>query len=202
MTYSPFFQVLYDQRAPVGHLGRGAHYSVLRAPVWHDEALHPLKQTQLRDFAVIWDEDHDERVIEAVEALYFEGLLSPVKYIGERKGTLTVLVSGHNKALRTEAALTRYAEAVNRISQALDDPWPAIVDIHQSMEHSIIHDEPGLVMVYLTHIQILWDLSLKPITEHISGSVAQRASEQWDAARQSRVLDSLQGKPEDGEIPF
>jgi hypothetical protein len=42
---------------------------------------------------VIWDEDHDERVIGVVERMYFAGLLHPVLFVGERKGSLTVVLS-------------------------------------------------------------------------------------------------------------
>src|SRR5260370_21913517 len=92
MSYSAFFQTLHDEAKPVGKIGRGTHYSILRAQVWQDERLKPLKKGMLADFAVIWDEDHDERVIEVIEWLYFEGLLSPIRFIGERKGSLTVLL--------------------------------------------------------------------------------------------------------------
>ena len=76
-TYSPFFQTLYDEQAPVGHLGRGTHYSVLRAAVFHDELGEILPENRYKgphakfhDFAVIWDEDHDKRVIEVIEQIY------------------------------------------------------------------------------------------------------------------------------------
>jgi hypothetical protein len=45
------------------------------------------------DFAVIWDEDHDTRVIAVIENLYVRGLLPLVLAIGERKGNVTALVS-------------------------------------------------------------------------------------------------------------
>ena len=41
----------------MGKFGRGTHYSVLRAPIWHDERLKPLPQGELLDLAIIWDED-------------------------------------------------------------------------------------------------------------------------------------------------
>jgi hypothetical protein len=45
-------------------LSAGTHYSVLRVPIWQDEWLNPVAQGMLLDFAVIWDEDHDARVME------------------------------------------------------------------------------------------------------------------------------------------
>ncbi len=56
MSYCHFFQTLYDETHPVGNLGRGTHYSVLRAPVWHDELLNRIARCAFLDFAVIWDE--------------------------------------------------------------------------------------------------------------------------------------------------
>jgi hypothetical protein len=41
-TYSPFFQTVYDEQSPTGHLGTGTHASILRAIVFHDENLVPL----------------------------------------------------------------------------------------------------------------------------------------------------------------
>jgi hypothetical protein len=87
------FSVFFKRYTMKLDLSAGTHYSVLRVPIWQDEWLNPLAQGLLLDFAVIWDEDHDARVMEAVETLYFSGLLSPVRFIGERKGSLSVLIS-------------------------------------------------------------------------------------------------------------
>src|SRR5689334_14900115 len=92
-AYSPFFQTLHDETAPAGTLGRGTHYSVLRAVVFHDAKSRPLKTAAYADFAIVWDEDHDTRVIEPVEILYRSGLLPAFPIIGERKGTLNAIVS-------------------------------------------------------------------------------------------------------------
>jgi hypothetical protein len=52
--------------------------AALRVPIWHDEWFNPLSQGALLDFAIVWDEDHDDRVIQVIEALYFGGLLGPI----------------------------------------------------------------------------------------------------------------------------
>lgn len=77
-VYSALLACLYDEPEPVGHLGRGTHYSIFRTAEWRDVVLDPLPVPQIHDFAIIWDEDHDTRVIEAVEAIYMTGLLSPI----------------------------------------------------------------------------------------------------------------------------
>ncbi len=156
MPYSPFFQPLHDETQPVGHFGRGTHYSVLRVPIWHDERLQPLAQGELLDFAIIWDEDHDDRVIEPIEEMYFAGLLAPVRFIGERKGTLSVLIDSPSAAW-DEKTRRHYHAAVNRISQSLDDPWPVIVDPVGGLrgETSIVQGAAEDIATYLKHIQLL-----------------------------------------------
>jgi hypothetical protein len=168
MPYSPFFQTLHDETRPVGHLGRGTHYSVLRVPIWQDEWLNPLAQGLLLDFAVIWDEDHDERVVEVVEALYFGGLLSPVRFIGERKGSLSVLIEDRTVQAWNETALRNYRETVGEIGQTLEDPWPVTVDQIFGHDHSIIHAASADVATYLRNIQLLWQLGPKPHSAHFN----------------------------------
>jgi Bacterial RNA polymerase, alpha chain C terminal domain len=94
--YSDFFQTLHDETSPAGYLGRGTHYSVLRAVVFHDSVGRPLLEGQFADFAVIWDEDHDTRVMEPIVEIYRRGALSSFQMFGERKGLFTAILS--NKA--------------------------------------------------------------------------------------------------------
>src|SRR5215831_20387208 len=92
-TYSDFFKTLHDETGPTGYLGRGTHYSVLRAVVFHDHMGKPLAEGQFADFAVIWDEDHDARVMEPIEQIYGQGLLSSFLMFGERQGSFTAVLS-------------------------------------------------------------------------------------------------------------
>jgi hypothetical protein len=164
MPYSPFFQTLHDETQPVGHLGRGTHYSVLRVPIWQDQWLNPLPRGSLLDFAVIWDEDHDERVIQVTEDLYFCGLLAPVRFVGERKGSLSVLIDEKTVQAWDHAALKDYREAVNDVGRSLEDPWPTTVDAVSGSKHSIIHASKEDVTLYLRNIQMLWFLGAKTNT--------------------------------------
>ena len=161
MPYSPFFQTLHDETQPVGHLGRGTHYSVLRVPIWQDQWLNPLPRGALLDFAVIWDEDHDERVIQVIEDLYFCGLLAPVRFVGECKGSLSVLIDEKTVQARDHAVLKNYREAVNDVGQGLEDPWPTTVDAVSGSKHSIIHASKEDVTLYLRNIHMLWFLGAK-----------------------------------------
>jgi hypothetical protein len=200
MPYSPFFQALHDETQPVGHFGRGTHYSVLRVPIWHDERLKPLPQGELLDFAIIWDEDHDARVIEPMEEMYFAGLLAPVRFIGERKGSLSVLIDSGTMEAWDEKTLRNYRAAVNRISQSLDDPWPVTVDRVFGRESSIVHGAPEDVATYLKNIQLLWKLGRRPSLVHLQDARAQRFDPppERQACEQERILRDVS----DEEIPF
>jgi Bacterial RNA polymerase, alpha chain C terminal domain len=92
-TYSPFFETLHDETGPTGYLGQGTHCSVFRAIVFHDPMGAPLSEGRFASFAIIWDEDHDQRVIEPIMKIYRQGLLSSFLMFGEHKGIFTAVLS-------------------------------------------------------------------------------------------------------------
>jgi hypothetical protein len=206
LVYSPFFKTLYDETCPVGSLGRGTHYSVLRTTTWRDPFLQPLQKAQLLDFAVIWDEDHDTRVMLVVETLYFDGLLAPVRFIGERKGGLTVLV-----AIEKPGAfdLASYEEQVkDAVRRSVLNDWWRVKVLYWEVasagarsvggESSIISDASDAasekVAVYLKNIDNLWCLGAKarPEQEHISDAPDDESLEAADvpSAQPCRTLTS------------
>ena len=73
--YSEFFQTLHDEVPPYRNFGRGTHYSVLRAVVFGDSEGNLLGNARFQDFAVVWDEDHDERVIEPLRDAEIEPVI-------------------------------------------------------------------------------------------------------------------------------
>jgi hypothetical protein len=172
MSQMSFFKTLHDETSPVGSFGRGTHYSVMRAPIWHDKWLNPMPNGAMLDFAIIWDEDHDERVLEVIERMYFAGLLAPVRFIGERKGTLSVLIDAETVARWKLAALNKYREGVSKISNGQCDSWPAHISSLASLassparaisvDPSIIHEDRAKVVTYLQNIDMLWHVGIKP----------------------------------------
>lgn len=140
-------------------LGRGTHYSVLRAATWRDASLNPLPNAEFQDFAVIWDEDHDIRVMMVIETLYFDGLLAPVRFIGERKGGLTVLVAPETATAWTLPSYTERVEGAVKRS-GLDDWWNVAVG-YVGAESSIVGAASEKVAVYLQNIDNLWSLGTK-----------------------------------------
>lgn len=166
--YSTLFSCLYDETGPVGSLGRGTHYSVFRCVEWLDVTRRPLAAPQVHDFAIIWDEDHDTRVIDAIERIYMAGLLSPVQFIGERKGGLTAIVAA--KFYFAGVGSDTYQRKVEDITQGLPDPWFTQIGCfdrspgnpHQNFYEGIISDTEHRVGLYLANIDSLWQLGTKP----------------------------------------
>lgn len=162
--YSPFFQTLHDEEQPVGHLGRGTHYSVLRCVTWHSQYLEPLRKAAFHDFAIIWDEDHDERIIPVIEGLYFQGLLAPALFVGERKGSLTLLTEDSFVKNLSQSSFEAYAASVDETAQPPDeDYWPTHIHSFTQPEGHIINDSEERVALYLNNLRQLWLLGINCI---------------------------------------
>ena len=170
-AYSQFFSTLYDEPGPVGYLGRGTHYSILRCAEWFDVTRRPLQRAEIHDFAVIWDEDHDERIIRVIEQIYLEGLLSPIQFIGERKGSVTIILAARYY-FSADDLLQDYERRLGFITeQALDDDsWHAELGTfdrrpgspHQVDLKGLIHAPEEHVITYVRNIDNLWKLGTRP----------------------------------------
>jgi hypothetical protein len=162
--YSDFFKTLHDEQGPTGYLGRGTHYSVLRAVVFHEPTGKPLREGQFADFAVIWDEDHDTRVIEPIEEIYRRGLLSSFLMFGEHKGFFTSILSRHVRGNFPAQSVDKHIDSlkmeITAICQSLSDPWPSKVVYRPTLGETnpIISDDDKKVNLYLNNLEMLWQL--------------------------------------------
>lgn len=149
-TYSDHFRTIYDQQVPDDDaIGRGTHYSILR---W-------TMGEVARDIAVIWDEDHDERVIWVMEQAVIAGLLDSVIAVGERKAGVTFLTrdyGGPEGLADLESDLLEVTEGVP------SDVFGATVEPMGRASGMIINDDPMKVRAYLASIDALWQLGPKP----------------------------------------
>ena len=175
--YSTLLSCLYDEQQPIGNLGRGTHYSIFRTVEWLDVNRASVNLPQLHDFSVIWDEDHDERIINVIENIYMAGLLSPIQFIGERKGTLTVIVAA-KFFYGGVPDINSYENQLQIIcdQSTYGDFWPVEIGMfdrspsfppnnpHQTDLCGLIHDEHHRVVTYLRNIDSLWSLGTKPFT--------------------------------------
>lgn len=133
--YSSFFQCLYDHP----EMPRGCHYgaySIFRAIDSRDvqQQLSPLPR--VHDFAVIWDDDHDTRVIAVIEEMLMAGLLPGVQFLGEHKGCLTIIL-----AARTYWTIDvdAYAKRVEALTVAAGDFWNVRVGMYDHSKGNLRH---------------------------------------------------------------
>lgn len=171
-TYSPFFQTLYDEQEPVGTLGRGTHYTIFRAIVFHDENGKMLScnryrnaESKYHDFAVIWDEDHDTRVISVVEKIYQDGLLPCFSFFGERKAGFNALFCSERNDMphHIESSVQRRCEET--ISNIYNDVWHVQFGT-PARPQAIINASDEDVILYLKNINMLWNLGSKTIVDN------------------------------------
>lgn len=173
--YSHLFSCLHDEPEPVGRLGRGSHHSVFRSVQWFGLDGTPRKIGRIHDFAVIWDEDHDTRIIQVIERMHMAGLLWPVIFIGERKGCLTILTD-HGVVPDLEDEKLAYHQRVRDIAESADDTdswllefgWyhrrEAIEEGSMTNTMAIIADHDTRSVPYLEAIDALWQLGEKRTT--------------------------------------
>ncbi|MGO7661635.1 hypothetical protein ACC697_04055 [Rhizobium ruizarguesonis] len=166
-SYSQIFACLHDDTGPVGRIGRGTHYSVFRVPEWRDVTRAPITTAQIHDFAVIWDEDHDDRVIAVAERLYVHGLFSPVQFIGERKGMLTIIVAARFRWWGRDEDWNSWCDEVSNLCNNVGwDSWTvefgqfdkSLGSPHQTHTSGIITDREEMAVIYLRNIDNLWNL--------------------------------------------
>lgn len=172
-TYSTILHCIYDEPEEYGHLGRGTHYSVFRVPEWLDVTGGPVQHALQHDFAVLWDEDHDERIIPVLERLYVSGLLFPVQFIGERKGGISAILASKFWYSSTEAELKAYQSKFVELSSEVDgDYWSTDFGMfdksllhgvpHQTNLVGIVNDRAEKVDIYVRNIDNLWSIGSKP----------------------------------------
>jgi hypothetical protein len=152
--YSHFFSVLYDEPGPVGNLGRGTHHSVIRIFSRHP----PGRITgNFNDVAIIWDEDHDTRVITAIELMIMNGsFVYDILFIGERKGMLSIIVREMHLSI-----LAKVQDRLDAFANDFEDPWEVSIKCLSNTDHSIINCGQDRINAYLHGIDALWSLGNK-----------------------------------------
>jgi hypothetical protein len=180
--YSEFFQTLHDEVAPVGNLGRGTHYSVLRAIVFRGAAGGVFREAQYLDFAIIWDEDHDERIMEPIYKLYCAGLLSSFTIFGERKATMTGIVAP--ELVKNPSYVEYLKEELQKACTGMaNGDWWSTHAGFLSDQQNIINADVANVSLYLSNIDMLWGLGLKKIKHPLS--------EEDQEAERAQMLETI-----------
>jgi len=166
--YSTFFHCLYDQpQAPNG--GHWGAYSVFRAIDSRDVCQHPTQTPRVHDFAVIWDEDHDTRIIPVIEEMLMAGMLPGVQFIGERKGMVTVILAAPTHEIDTVA----YGERISNFADLIHGDWwgcevgmfdnqvTSLRTQHQCDFGSLVYADSTTAHAFLLTIDQMWQLGTK-----------------------------------------
>lgn len=166
-TYSTLIHCLYDQAHPVvSHYGP---YSIFRAIDSRDVTQKSTPLPRVHDFAVIWDDDHDNRVIPVIEEMLMAGLLPGVQFIGEHKGTLTIILAARTYWV---IDLEAFKAKVTSLTQAAGDFWDVRVGMfdhspnnlrigHQCDFQEILGLAEDATHAYLLSIDGMWNLGTK-----------------------------------------
>lgn len=175
-SYSPFFTTIYDEPQQLGKIGGGSHYSILRCSEWTDQCLERTETGNVHDLCVIWDSDHDTRIIEVLETIYMKGGLSPVLFVAERKGGVTFLLnSAYTKAHPTNKYdwSKKVREICKNVSQG--DHWSVDVAVFNKMLDfgtqdfkQIIPENDVVIESYLRFIDSNWNLGVAPYFKYVS----------------------------------
>jgi hypothetical protein len=160
--HAAFFHALYEQTEPVGAFGRGVHYSVYRALVWHNPDLSSRKHAAFHDIAVVWDEDHDTRVLGVLARIHADGALAAINFIGEAKGMLSVVLDEHASAAFDDDAMEQFAERLRPLADIGSDTWPVEV-ARRSDNSTIAASVEEATDIYLNSIDLLWKLGNKKV---------------------------------------
>ncbi|WP_117081181.1 hypothetical protein, partial [Klebsiella pneumoniae] len=159
-SYSQFFHTIYDEKSPVGRIGRGTHYSVFETVQWLSPSLGRYKSPKVQKFAIIWDEDHDTRIVDVLEIALMRNLLGPVVFAGERKGSLNIVLSPDFDRL-TPSEKKEYLANWQELADGgyASDSWGFDWSYLSSpATGSIIQDSKTKTEAYLFNICNLWEL--------------------------------------------
>jgi hypothetical protein len=167
--YSTILACLFDQAGPAIVNGGNPSYSIFRVTQARDQIGQRVDRMTVHDLAIIWDDDHDERVVYALERLHLAGLLWPVVFASENRGTLTMFIQGGL------SLPSNFEEEVREAcSAAVKDNWHVTFPIYN--RPSPFNFNPGLDVVpgaslnaisYLCAIDAQWKLGLreKPLVD-------------------------------------
>lgn len=167
-VYSHLLHCLYDESASINN--RSPHYSVFRGIDCRDINLKPTALPRVHDLAVIWDDDHDERIIPVLEELLMNGLLPGIQFIGEHKGHLTILLAA--RTYWSIPDIDAYKKRIETLSQASGDFWHVVVGMYDHSEgnlrqglqcefEGIIGGSDEVTHAYLFTIDSIWKLGTK-----------------------------------------
>lgn len=116
---------------------------------------------ELFDFALLWDEDHNERIWPIVERIWTAGLLAPIRYMGERKASVVVILD--EKMDFGDGGIDAHTQPLERCIEADEgDSWHVMTEVGLRPDTAMINSKPELVLDYLKSIAAPWRLGSRP----------------------------------------
>lgn len=157
--YSKLFSCLYDEPAPIGRLT--VHHSIFRC-VEPAGAFFQATRPYVHDFAVLWDQDHDDRVIAVAEQMLMAGLMAPVFALGERKATLTVWYNPRFFENSETRAFDTWKAEIEAIAESgfHDDYWTVVFEEYVS--YNALGGAEVEVDAAVRWIDYRWGLGIRP----------------------------------------
>ncbi len=149
-VYSHFFRTEYDEQRDIGVLE--AHHSVLSVPSLNKE----YSALDIQRIAVIWDDDHDERVIPILEAACFKGLLRNVLFIAEHKGAVSIIMHGNAKSFLWKTRQKKWQDICDEVIE--NDEFKIDIMSKEEYVQTLADSLQPMYENYLNHICDVWSL--------------------------------------------
>lgn len=179
LIHPSLFSCLHEEPAHSNSLDREVHHSVFRAAL--GLKLNGVRKNKIyvQDFAVLWDEDHDKRVILVAEALLVENMFSHVLFIGEREGSLSLVLN--TDTIGENFDEDRYIKRVEDVCCKSNggDYWPCelygmsrvssiLTETYtESNIGGLLNDGEESTLAYLRSIDAVWRLGVKSYKSEI-----------------------------------
>lgn len=162
MSSSPYhtaFTCIHDETKANNEKLDGLHHSVFRytQPDW-SAATHT--------FTVIWDEDHDIRVFEAIDYLHRNDLLPPITAISEKEGSLTIYIPEDIAKQVSAQQLHRYLNEVEQAGSYVKGDWWSVyiclysADFMRALDSAGTHNGETYDLEYVRKINVTWHLGM------------------------------------------
>lgn len=158
---SPCFEMIYDESAPANLIGSDIHYSVVQCLQWFDTNGKQFQdgRAKLQDIGILWDGDHDTRVMDVLAAAYLRKLLAPVLFINEHKGHLTILLDSSQKIVDEETYRKSWLDCL----AYSNDNWTMAIDLME-VPSEISGLRGDALRTYLQNIGNMWLIGLNELS--------------------------------------
>lgn len=116
-------------------------YTIFNALIWQNSKLEFDGVAKNYNFAVIWDDDFDCRIMALIETFYIKGFLPSVIMFEEHKGSVTAVLNPFYVNKSTNDDLIMIQRNIESMSDD-GDPWTAQV---QTVFENMTESKTGII---------------------------------------------------------